>query len=1341
MKKKLVGILVTVMVLVGMLPIITMPAFAYISSDDWYAFNIGSDTSLSSFLSSNEDLFDEWDDEDWYVNAVIDLQGHTLTIDMYDIELEDYNFGGFAIRNGKVTTSSSVDGECCFEINGGLELFNVTFENCNCGRLFYLDDCEYGAATFMVMNCTFKSCNFTENGGAFYFDYSDGYADLDFYNDSFIDCHTTGSGSIMYFNNVGRYETWSRDEIVYFEECNFANCSADVDGGAIYINDSNVDFVTPQTYGGQYVGTTVFYNCSAKGSGGAIYDDDGNGTIYNCAFYGCSAYSSSYGGGAILLDDNNRNLENCEFYGNYASREGGAIYVDASNCNVNNCRIINNSAGSGGAYYSYWNNNCKISNCTLSNSTNYSKNSGKPIVEDNCTIDDFEPIYRFSAENYDSNGNLCRGESVENPILIQNYNDLRAMALNIEIENATTGHGTWWEKYYSLQNDISGVYIRANVAYNHFMGEIHTVSTRLPESFLAANNGYAPGLIEYGIGGYSQNHVYTMNASWIDEDGNRVSGEAYVIRTFQCPNVLEDGKAYIVDANVSRTTSMNVKGDTSLILQDGYTLKLYGAGRINLGVYWKTFTICGSSDNMDTCGKLIVAPDSGNAIAKEAYLNVRGGKVTLITNGAKAIEYANKCNAYNNIYVRAGSDSNNTLMMNANQIGNNAFAEFFFGVPTTNNVTYKVLYDDTKDFTRSVKYMEKAVFETPEREGHDVENWYVDEKCTIPYDFNTPVSAPLTLYAKWKLQERTVTFDVQYDQSKNLTRKTLYSEPVEYVVPETRSGYTFINWCSDKECTNVFDFNTKIYNDTRLYALWEGDIKINFDVQYDNKMNIKKSVGPGETVSNVKPANREGYTFDGWYTTQACTAGTEYDFSTKLYKDLHLYAKWQKDRNIIFNYNDDGVTPFLTKTTPYKTVLKDFPSDPIRAGYTFMGWYNNSNYKIGDKFTKDMTVYDDMTLYAGWEADRIITFVFNNGTDNSEKEPVPYNTKSKYAKIPTKEGCGFMGWYTGENYLTSEKVDFSKLNITEDMTVYAGWDSNLDFEYIDSNGKVTKVNISGSNQICNTNPLTVFNGNGTNNWFVITEDYTASSRVVINGTVNLILTDGCTFNAPYGITLNSGNNLVIYGQNKNIEKCGKLVAKVDSTDAAVGSVTGAGSNNGYNASHAAGCGTLTIESGIVEIENTNGNGVGFGGGVGGYADGFRFDWYLPTYGRGGNGGHGGTLNVLGGSVSIQGGFKAFGGGKGGGCYEGGILNGGNGGDTNFTFGEGCLMKAGKTADTAIEVTGYSNENFVSIVSTKSNALGFTLSSGNIWIIGAGAVVIIGGLIALISHNKKKKMTE
>ena len=52
----------------------------------------------------------------------------------------------------------------------------------------------------------------------------------------------------------------------------------------------------------------------------------------------------------------------------------------------------------------------------------------------------------------------------------------------------------------------------------------------------------------------------------------------------------------------------------------------------------------------------------------------------------------------------------------------------------------------------------------------------------------------------------------------------------------------------------------------------------------------KVSVRSGEKVDNYNPADREGFTFDGWYTDEGLTK--KYDFNTNVKGDIVLWAKW-----------------------------------------------------------------------------------------------------------------------------------------------------------------------------------------------------------------------------------------------------------------------------------------------------------------------------------------------------------------------------------------------------------------------------------------------------------------
>ena len=71
----------------------------------------------------------------------------------------------------------------------------------------------------------------------------------------------------------------------------------------------------------------------------------------------------------------------------------------------------------------------------------------------------------------------------------------------------------------------------------------------------------------------------------------------------------------------------------------------------------------------------------------------------------------------------------------------------------TQNVYYTVTFDTQGgseiDSIRVRRNGTAAMPETPVREGYVFDGWYTDKECTETYDFRTPVTTNITLYAKW----------------------------------------------------------------------------------------------------------------------------------------------------------------------------------------------------------------------------------------------------------------------------------------------------------------------------------------------------------------------------------------------------------------------------------------------------------------------------------------------------------------------------------------------------------------------------------------------------------------
>nr|MCR4563364.1 InlB B-repeat-containing protein [Clostridiales bacterium] len=178
---------------------------------------------------------------------------------------------------------------------------------------------------------------------------------------------------------------------------------------------------------------------------------------------------------------------------------------------------------------------------------------------------------------------------------------------------------------------------------------------------------------------------------------------------------------------------------------------------------------------------------------------------------------------------------------------------------------------------------------------------------------------------------------------------------------------------------------------------------------------------------------------------------------------------------------------------------------------------------------------------------------------------------------PTKTGYRFVEWR-----LNGVAFDFST-PITANTVLRAHWVEGGDVPYIDANG-TSQVKMQGSYDYIETTDeaLTLSSG-----WYVVSGEISLAKRLVISGTVNIILSDGCVFDVPKGITCTGSNTLNIYAQSGGT---GELNCKSpDANNAAIGGVSYAVPGN------------ITINGGVINAKGATysaaiGGGSNHGGG-------------------------------------------------------------------------------------------------------------------------------------------------
>ena len=205
-------------------------------------------------------------------------------------------------------------------------------------------------------------------------------------------------------------------------------------------------------------------------------------------------------------------------------------------------------------------------------------------------------------------------------------------------------------------------------------------------------------------------------------------------------------------------------------------------------------------------------------------------------------------------------------------------------------------------------------------------------------------------------------------------------------------------------------------------------------------------------------------------------------------------------------------------------------------------------------------------------------------------------------------------------------------------------------------GLVHKNDVPYASGVCAdaiaVDPSTIaWDGADGTSWYAASGIINMTGRIVVSGSISLILEDGCNLIASSGITVNSGSTLIVYVQSGG---SGALNATASGSAAGIGSAAGASG------------GTIVINGGSITATGGTG-GAGIGGGNGGSCGSVTINGGRITARGGGSGaGIGGGHNGNGGNVTIKGGSVTATGGSGGAGIGGG--SGGSGGTTVISGG-------------------------------------------------------------------------
>lgn len=141
-----------------------------------------------------------------------------------------------------------------------------------------------------------------------------------------------------------------------------------------------------------------------------------------------------------------------------------------------------------------------------------------------------------------------------------------------------------------------------------------------------------------------------------------------------------------------------------------------------------------------------------------------------------------------------------------------------------------------------------------------------------------------------------VYFTVNYGESPDFVNYTTGGGVYRYKLGDTEASGVFSATGHNNYCDSPIacDAQGNLYyiNDSGMLFKLNAGVKVSFSAGKGSKVDFQTTAANGSVAKPADPT-REGYTFAGWYTDEACTEA--YDFSVAVTADMTLYAKWVKN--------------------------------------------------------------------------------------------------------------------------------------------------------------------------------------------------------------------------------------------------------------------------------------------------------------------------------------------------------------------------------------------------------------------------------------------------------------
>lgn len=320
----------------------------------------------------------------------------------------------------------------------------------------------------------------------------------------------------------------------------------------------------------------------------------------------------------------------------------------------------------------------------------------------------------------------------------------------------------------------------------------------------------------------------------------------------------------------------------------------------------------------------------------------------------------------------------------------------------------------------------------PAKAFFDFIGWFTDENFTTPItEISKGTHGDLNIYAKWSPMVYSINYVLNGGENADNPYSYVRSDTDVILNAPVRAHYEFLGWF-DSSNERIDRIASGVFGDVTLYAKWSAS---EYTISYFLFGGMQNVANPSTyTVEDddiiLAHSVKTYYDFNGWY--------SDADFKNKVDKiktenggKIELYAKWTATECKIEFVNADVERIFYTVESEDIVLPKAF-----RFGYTFVAWFENSEFSGDTVSIVKKGSFGDIKLYAKFSANEYRIEYDLQGGVNDIGNPSVYTVEDETVTLsaPTRVHYTFGGWF--EDGKLVETIDALRLC---DIKLVAEW--------------------------------------------------------------------------------------------------------------------------------------------------------------------------------------------------------------------------------------------------------------------------------------------------------------